>query len=356
MMEAVNVAAREAEVAWDGRPSGFQRILPGPVAVLGFWIAFSVLLVKLVDRLPNHTRELGLGFSGWSLALYLFLMAEIVFIGVGFIYHRVLTHRACRLHPLALWPLLIASLPAGTPIQWVGNHRHHHGKTDRAADWHSPIHGFWAAHAGWYIYTRNPIVCAIYTCAGPLRMLFDAFWRPQTNQEYTKQAKDVAAEPFLAFVSRPSPFAFFVIGHVAVSWAFTYLLWGTSGFVPLFFTQVIYYLVGDGVNSILHMWGDKPFVTRDDSRNFPVLGFMLLGEGYHNAHHAFPRGLKAGLLPGQFDTIYQLARVLRALGLCRDIVEIGPREILGKLRDEKHRAHFERLLEQSTQSPPASPT
>jgi fatty-acid desaturase len=347
MIEAVNVATREADVPWDGRPSGFRRILPGPVAVLGFWTLASVLLVQLAARLPGHTPERGFGYSGWVLGLYLFLMAQIVFTGVGFIYHRVLTHRACRLHPLVKYSLLIASLPAGTPIQWVGNHRHHHGRTDRAQDWHSPIHGFWAAHAGWYIYTRNSLVCALYTCAGPLRMLFDAFWRPQTNQEYAKQAKDVAAEPFLAFVSRPSPFAFFVIGQVAVSWGFTYLMWGTRGFLPLFLTQVIYYLVGDGVNSVLHMWGDKPFTTRDDSRNFPVLGFMLLGEGYHNAHHAFPRSLKVGVLPGQFDTIYELARVLRRIGLCRDIVEIGPREILGKLQDEKHRAYFERQLPES---------
>ena len=334
----------DSEPSWDGRPSGFQGIKPGPLLVFIGWAVGLALWVRFLSTVPGHTPQEGLGVSGFWMFVYLFVMGHLVLMGVGMIYHRILTHRACWLSPLVLYPMLIASLPAGTPIQWVGNHRHHHGKTDKAPDWHSPIHGFWAAHAGWYIYTRNPFICALYSFSGPLRMLFDAFWRPQTNQEYVRQARDVAAVPFYAFVSRPTPFAFFVIGHVALSWGFAYWLWGTSAFIALFVTQVIYYIVGDGVNSFLHVWGHQPFRTNDDSRNMPVAAFFMFGEGYHNAHHALPRSMRTGLLPGQVDVIYSFARLLERLSLCRDIVVPTPKEILGRLNDERYRKHFEQQL------------
>ncbi len=316
--------------------------------MLAGWIAMAGLALFAIERLAGHERVSGLGVSTWWLVLALFAMSQLVLIGVGFVFHRYLSHGACSLHPVVAYPLLVLALPAGTPVQWVGNHRHHHAQTDRDADWHSPVaHGFWAAHAGWYIYTRNPWLCALYTFAGPLRMVFDAFWRPQTNQEYVALARDVAAEPFFAWLSRPTPYAFFVLGHVAVSWCLTYLLWGTSGLLALYLVQAGYFVIGDGVNSILHMWGHRPFRTKDMSRNLPVLGMLAVGEGYHNAHHAFPKSLRTGLLPGQLDLIYLFARLCERMGLCSDIQVPQAREILLKLEDERYRDYFQKRLPQA---------
>jgi fatty-acid desaturase len=342
-------SAAQPGVAWDGRSSGFQGLLLGPSLVALVWACAAAASVWLTHGLAQHDSAHGLGVSLWWLALWLFVMMHVVFLGVGLMYHRALTHRACHVHPLAAYPLLLASLPAGTPVQWVGNHRHHHAATDDDEDWHSPhVHGFWAAHAGWYIYTRRPWLCALYTLAGPLRMLFDAFWRPQTNQEYAPLARDIARERFYGWVSRPTPYAFFVIGHVALTWCGAYLLWGVSAFLPLYLVQTSYYLIGDGVNSILHMWGSRPFNTRDESRNLPFLGFLAVGEGYHNGHHAFPKSARAGLLPGQFDLTYELARLLERLGLCRDLHVPSTRDILARLQDSAYREHFERKLERES--------
>lgn len=339
----MSVPARTLE--WDERPSGFRKVLLGPVLVLLGWLLASAAAVYAIELLDGHHRATGLGVSGFWLALVLLVLTHLVLLGVGFIFHRHLTHRACRLHPAIAYPLLLLALPAGSPVQWVGNHRHHHAETDEKADWHSPqAHGFWAAHAGWYIYSRNPLLCALYTFAGPLRMLFDAFWRPQTNQEYVALARDVAREPFYAWVSRPTPYAFFVVAHVAVTWCAIYLIWGTSAFVALYAVQAGYFVIGDGVNSILHMWGHRPFVTKDASTNLPILGLLAVGEGYHNAHHAFPKSLRTGLLPGQFDLVYVVARALERLGLCSDIYVPRTREILARLQDERYRPYFQKRL------------
>jgi fatty-acid desaturase len=327
---------------WDGRPSGFGGLERGPLLVLLGWMVTATVAAWATGSLAMHDPERGLGAPGWALAVFLVAMTQVVFVGVGLVFHRALTHRACRLHPLVAYPLLALALPTGTPVQWVGNHRHHHGETDAATDWHSPRrHGFWAAHAGWYLYTRNAFLCALYTFAGPLRMIFDAFWRPQTNQEYVDLARDVAREPFYAWVSRPTPYAFFVLGQVAVSWCLVYLVWGTRGLVPLYLTQTAYFVIGDGVNSILHLWGARPFEARDESTNLPWMGWLAVGEGYHNAHHAFPRSIKCGLLPGQLDLVYLQARLFERLGLARDLVVPRPQDILHKLRDDRYRGHFE---------------
>ena len=38
------------------------------------------------------------------------------------------------------------------------------------------LDGFWWAHVGWYIGTRNPVICFLYSIAGPLRVLYDYAW------------------------------------------------------------------------------------------------------------------------------------------------------------------------------------
>jgi hypothetical protein len=38
--------------------------------------------------------------------------------------------------------------------------------------------------------------------------------------------------------------------------------------------------------SVCHLWGSRPFRSHDESRNNPIFGYLALGEGWHNNHHA----------------------------------------------------------------------
>ncbi|RYZ41928.1 MAG: fatty acid desaturase, partial [Myxococcaceae bacterium] len=141
-----------------------------------------------------------------------FLLAGLA---INVAYHRVLSHRSLKLNRWLERLFVTVGLPAGTPIQWAGNHRWHHSHTDVAGDPHSPVlDGFWWAHVGWYIGTRNPGVCFLYSVAGPLRVLYDGWHRPRSNLQYNHLAKDVAADPWYAFVSRPGPYAVLCLLHV----------------------------------------------------------------------------------------------------------------------------------------------
>src|SRR5438067_315350 len=74
-------------------------------------------------------------------------------------YHRLLTHRAFKTPALMRGALTFLSAQySGSPMAWVGAHRVHHTISDAEGDPHTPTKGFWFAHAGWLIGTRNPVL------------------------------------------------------------------------------------------------------------------------------------------------------------------------------------------------------
>jgi fatty-acid desaturase len=53
--------------------------------------------------------------------------------------------------------------------------------------------------------------------------------------------------------------------------------------------------------------------------NIPGLGLITYGECWHNNHHAFPESARIGLEPGQTDPGWLFIRLLRGLGLIRNV-------------------------------------
>ncbi len=67
------------------------------------------------------------------------------------------------------------------------------------------------------------------------------------------------------------------------------------------------------------MFGRRDFRSRDESRNNWVIALLVLGEGWHNNHHAFPASARHGLLRGQVDVSWLVIRGLERLGLVWDV-------------------------------------
>jgi len=241
-------------------------------------------------------------------------------LGVNLGYHRVLSHRSLRLPKWLERTLITIGLPAGTPVQWAGNHRHHHATADTELDPHSPAHkGLLYAHVGWYLRSRNPVLCVAYALAGPARMLVDAWMRPRTNQEHNALAIDVSSDPWYRFISRPWPYAVLMHLHAAMAVGLAYRWWGVLGVAGIWLTLLVLYNLADAIDSVAHVWGRKLDAQRDESRNNGWMGILVLGEGWHANHHRFPYSARHGLLPGQFDWTWQIIRVLRAVGLATDV-------------------------------------
>ena len=115
--------------------------------------------LRVLPFLGMHLACLGVVFVGVSAAALwtaLALYALRMFAITGF-YHRYFSHRAFRTSRALqfLFALLGAASVQRGPLWWAAHHRHHHRHADSEHDVHSPRHGFWRSHVGWFLCARN---------------------------------------------------------------------------------------------------------------------------------------------------------------------------------------------------------
>ena len=235
---------------------------------------------------------------GWrELALFLGLWVATGF-GITLGFHRLLTHRSFETAaPVRAVLLVLGSMAnQGRCIDWAAHHLKHHAHSDREGDPHSPLEGFFHAHAGW-ILRGSPAERERY-CK---RLLEDRLVRFVD-----------ATQPLWVLLGLVFPYA--VAGWRGV-------LWG--GFVRIAFATHATFTV----NSICHMFGSRPFETHDESRNNPVIGLLALGEGWHNNHHAFPSMAYHGMRPRELDVSGLVIRLLVRLGLAWNVKVPSPRAV-----------------------------
>jgi stearoyl-CoA desaturase (delta-9 desaturase) len=90
------------------------------------------------------------------------------------------------------------------------------------------------------------------------------------------------------------------------------------------------------VNSLCHMFGRRPFTTKDRSSNVAVLAVISMGESWHNSHHAFPRSVRHGLLRRQLDSSAMLISAFERIGLAHDLHWPTPETIRSRSAGEDH--------------------
>ena len=231
----------------------------------------------------------------WSDLILLAAMYSLVALGVTVGFHRMLTHRSFRPHPVVKFILLVLGSMSieGPALQWAATHIKHHALSDREGDPHSPVEGFFHAHIGW--------------------MFGDDEGDPNVY------CRNLVNDRMVVFVSRTFllwSILAFVIPFAIGGW--TGLLWG--GLVRIFLTHHVTW----SVNSVCHTFGKRAYETRDRSRNEWVVGLLGFGEGWHNNHHAFPRSAFHGLHWWQFDLSGYLIWTLERLGLAWDVYRVAP--------------------------------
>ena len=269
-------------------------------------IAFVVLpLAAFVTAIP-FAWGWGLNWVDAGVAMGMYALTGL---GVTVGFHRHFTHSSFK----AVRPLRVALAIAGnlsfqgTTTGWVADHRRHHAFSDRDGDPHSPwrfgtspaalAKGFYHAHLGW---------------------LFD---RELTNRE--RFAPDLVADPAIQRVDRQfitlsllSIFVPALVGGLAtVSWwgAVTGLFWG--GLVRI----ALLHHVTWSVNSICHMFGERPFNSRDKAANFWPLAILSFGESWHNLHHADPTCARHGVQRGQIDISARIIWAFEKLGWASNV-------------------------------------
>jgi stearoyl-CoA desaturase (delta-9 desaturase) len=258
---------------------------------------FTVLVVVIV---PFLATILAIGLL-WNRAVnpsdlvLLVTTYSLVALGVTVGYHRMLTHRSFKPHPIVKCVFLILGSMAfeGSALEWAATHIKHHALSDRAGDPHSPLEGFFHAHLGWLFNDRD---------ADP-----------------NVYCRNLVADPIVVFISRT--FLLWAVLSLVIPFmigGWTGLLWG--GLVRMFLTHHVTW----SVNSVCHTFGKREFETKDQSRNEWIVGLLAFGEGWHNNHHAFPRSAFHGLHWWQFDFSGYLIWTLERLGLVKDVYRVSP--------------------------------
>lgn len=237
-------------------------------------------------------------------AMYLLTGLSIT---VGF--HRYFTHHSFKTKIWMRRLLHICGSMAGEGplIYWVATHRNHHRFTDVEGDPHSPIletdslkhkiKGFFHAHMGWMLAAK-----------------------PESSFSY---AIDLLRDRKLVEIDS-AYLVWLMLGLIIPAvigglWTQTLMgvwmgfLWG--GLVRMAVCQHVTW----GVNSICHIFGQKNYKTKDNSRDNFILGVLALGEGFHNTHHAFPTSARHGLKWWQFDLSYYVIRLFSVTSLATDI-------------------------------------
>ena len=262
--EAKPSADRQADPEKEGSPPGSERAGVEAVAAVAFSkvermeqrVALLMVTVPLIGMGIATVTLWGHGVGALELAM-MAVMYCLTVAGIGVGYHRLYSHRAFEAHRSVRAVLAVLGSMAGQgPILfWVALHRRHHKHSDRPGDPHSPhlegsglrgwVKGLWHSHVGWMLVpqARN-------------------WWR---------NVPDLLRDPLLTRINR-TYFLWLGLGLLIPtvvegvwthSWAGALrgLLWG--GLVRLFLVHHITW----SINSICHLFGRRPFPSRDLSTN-----------------------------------------------------------------------------------------
>ncbi len=278
-----------------------------------------------IENLPfflAHLAPLGLFFVEfhWGLVyMAIILYFTRMFAITGF-YHRYFSHRGYKV-PSRIVQFLMAAWGATSAQQgalwWSSHHRHHHRHSDTEHDLHSPtLQGFIYSHVLWIINNREL----------------------ETFKDREKMyPKDFAIYPELLWLERFNLLMPVLLG-VAV-----FLIYSWAGVIWFLISTMFLWHGTFTINSLSHMFGRRRFDTTDTSRNNIALAMLTLGEGWHNNHHAYAGGAKAGFYWYEIDITYYGLLLMSKLGLIRDL-GAPPKRILtkGRVNDQLRRQarHF----------------
>ncbi|XP_063630343.1 acyl-CoA Delta(11) desaturase-like [Cydia splendana] len=206
----------------------------------------------------------------WATLLLNFLIYAVTCWGIGAGTHRLFCHRAYKAnYPLQVMLMLFHTFGCqSTVINWARDHRLHHKYTDTDADPYNPKRGFFYSHIGWLLVKKHPELI---------------------EKGKTLDLSDLYENPVLRFQQKY---------YAALSLSLAFIL---PSLIPLFWQETLnnsYHLtlfrivIGShfvfSINSVAHIFGNKPYDKAISPTTNVTLSVLTFGEGYHNYHHVFP--------------------------------------------------------------------
>ncbi|HJD56934.1 MULTISPECIES: fatty acid desaturase [unclassified Candidatus Tisiphia] len=263
-------------------------------------IILSCLVIKYYASYKIGLFEISLFIAGYY--------GSNIAVGVGL--HRLWSHHAFKTNKVVEFILVMMSAATfqGPVLSWASNHYKHHTYTDKDQDPHSPLKfenrilGFLWSHIGW--------------------MIIDGSYKSIDRVTMVKLGKNKLLRWQLKHYWQISLFM-----NTIVPALIGYLIGGTIisayvGFLFIGMGRALQQHATFCVNSLCHFVGSKKYY-KGTAGDIWWMALFLLGENWHNFHHAFPSDYRNGAKWYHFDVHKWIIYVMSKLGLAWNL-EVTP--------------------------------
>jgi stearoyl-CoA desaturase (delta-9 desaturase) len=255
-------------------PEKLQPAPPKPRKLQIVWLNVALFVVLHVGAV--YGVYLFFAAAKWLTWLWVIFLYAISGLGITAGAHRLWSHRSYKATFPAKVLLVIFDTVAlqNDIIEWARDHRVHHKYSETDADPHNALRGFFFSHIGWLLVRKHPDV---------------------KDKGSKLDVSDLQADPILRFQKKYyktlAILACFVVPTVVPA------LWNESLHVAYFTAALMRYCLvlhaTWSINSIAHMFGNRPYDKLINPRQNILCTLMSVGEGWHNYHHTFPYDYKA---------------------------------------------------------------
>jgi len=284
------------------------------------WLSFLVLVVYpilIVGLAIAYCSTYGISYFEIGLMVASYYGANIS-VGIGL--HRLWSHATYKTNKVVefILVLLSAGTLQGPVLAWASDHFKHHTFTDKEQDPHSPtkykskVMGFLWSHLLWMLLTESS-----YKHIDRLTMA-----KLGKNKLLIWQLKYYGQ--IAVFMNLVLPLTIgFAIGGTLVSAA--------AGFIFMGLGRAFQQQMTFCVNSLCHFIGTKNYYA-GTARDIWWLFFLLLGENWHNFHHAFANDYRNGHKWYHFDIHKWIIYGMEKCGLAWDLVRTSEERIKVKMQ------------------------
>ncbi|MCC8416035.1 MAG: fatty acid desaturase [Rickettsia endosymbiont of Gnoriste bilineata] len=263
-------------------------------------IILSCLVIKYYASYKIGLFEISLFIAGYY--------GSNIAVGVGL--HRLWSHHAFKTNKVVEFILVMMSAATfqGPVLSWASNHYKHHTYTDKDQDPHSPLKfenrilGFVWSHIGW--------------------MIIDGSYKSIDRITMVKLGKNKLLRWQLKYYWQISLFMNTIVPALIGCLIGGTIISAYAGFLFIGMGRALQQHATFCVNSLCHFVGSKKYY-KGTARDIWWMALFLLGENWHNFHHAFPSDYRNGAKWYHFDVHKWIIYVMSKLGLAWNL-EVTP--------------------------------
>jgi stearoyl-CoA desaturase (delta-9 desaturase) len=250
--------------------------LPRPIDIPVIVQFAFVACVALIGT-PLFGFIYGFTWVDWTMFALLYAVTGL---GITVGYHRLISHRSFECRPWVKVALLIAGGWAfqNAAIKWSADHVRHHAQVDEEADPYNAMKGFWHSHVLWLFQD-------------------DPYANDKYEMQFRKDSLLLWQERYYVPIVVSGLVLPFAVGFLYGGWIEGIGCFLLAGVARMFLVLNSTFCI----NSICHLWGDRPHSVDNSSRDSWWVSLITFGEGYHNYHHAYPKDYRNGPMWYNFD-------------------------------------------------------